>query len=53
MKLVLTVEVPSSADQTETLQQLLGSALIEQGITITTAKRYHVDVDLLNVVRVS
>lgn len=49
MQLKLTIEVPTSADQTEVLQQLLSAGLLSQGITITTPRRYHVDVDLINV----
>lgn len=53
MRLKLTIDVPTSADQDESLRQLLGSALIERGVTVVTAAGYNIDVELLDVERVA
>jgi hypothetical protein len=52
MKLKLTVEVPSSADQDEVLLRLLTSRDSGTGVTITAFAGYQVDVDLVDIERV-
>lgn len=51
MRLKLTVEMPSSVDENQALSQLLIGRVEGQGITITTAAGYTVDVDLIDVER--
>lgn len=51
MILNLKVQVPSSVDHDEALVKLLLAAAKEQGITITTAQQYQMDVDLVGVER--
>jgi len=45
----LTVSVPSSADCDEVKQVLSSAAVKAQGITLMTASRYYVDVDIVGI----
>jgi hypothetical protein len=51
MILHLKVEVPSSVDGVEALAQLLTAQGKGEGITIVTARRHYMDVDLVDVER--
>lgn len=53
MRLKLTVDVPDSATPDVVLQQLLGCALNQQGISIMTPRLRTFDVDLVEVERVA
>lgn len=45
----LTVSVPSSADVTEVKEKLAKAAFAGEGLTIVTAQRYYVDVDIVGI----
>jgi hypothetical protein len=51
VKLKLTIEVPSSMPEDETLQQLLLARVERQGLTLVTPRRHHMDVDLVDIER--
>lgn len=53
MELILTIKVPSSADQAEALAHLHQAHAAGEGITIVTPRRrYLVDVDVTDIERV-
>lgn len=49
MRIVLSVDVPTSADALEVERKLRRAAYLQQGIVITTSERYQVDVVLESV----